>query len=64
MQTWWEKAWQQKYLKITYHCKNQVQKLKVETQREGYVCYEENVCYEETVLEMMLEMVLEMMMSE
>ena len=35
MQKWWEKAWQQKGIKNTYHCKNQVQKLIVETQQEG-----------------------------
>jgi hypothetical protein len=29
------KAWQQKGMKNIYHCKNQVQKLKVETQQEG-----------------------------
>jgi len=28
------KAWQQKNIKITYHCKNQVQKLKVKIQKE------------------------------
>ena len=27
-------TWQQKDIKITYHCKNQVQKLKVQTQEE------------------------------
>ena len=30
LQKWWEKAWQQKGIKTTYHCKNQVKKIKVE----------------------------------
>jgi hypothetical protein len=28
------KAWQQNNIKITYHCKNQVENLKVKTQKK------------------------------